>query len=133
MQYERSLNQVLRDFKALTTSDGKKDLAPTLVYVIFEVMRSRGLEIEKGNPEMVIVAIDNQKMMRLVKYKKGTDMSEQGEAGTMQRLDYTIPSNKEISWQHIAYEIEDITPEMVAAFLRVKQDNTNRQQMCVMN
>ena len=47
----------------LLTSDGKTELAPTLVYAVFEEMHNRGLEIEKGNPEIVINLMQDQKMI----------------------------------------------------------------------
>ena len=60
MQYEQSLNQVLYDFEMLLLmADGKTELALTLVYAVFEVMHSRGLEIEKGNPEIMINSIQD--------------------------------------------------------------------------
>ena len=55
VQYEQSLNQVLCDFEMLLLmTDGKNELALMLVYSIFDVMCSRGLEIEKENPEIMI-------------------------------------------------------------------------------
>ena len=59
-QYEQSLNQVLCDLKMLLKmSDGKTELALTLVYAVFDVMCTRGHEIEKGNPEIVINLIQD--------------------------------------------------------------------------
>ena len=73
VQYEQLLNQVLHDFEMLLLmTDGKNELAPMLVYSVFDVICSRGLEIEKGNPEIVINSIQDQKMTELVAYKKGT-------------------------------------------------------------
>ena len=52
----------------LVSADGKTELALTLVYAVFEVMCSRGLEIEKGNLEIVINSIQIQKITKLMAY-----------------------------------------------------------------
>ena len=89
VQYEQSLNQVLHDFEMLlVTLDGKTELAPTLVYAIFEAMCSRGLEIEKGNPEIMINSIQDQKMTKLVAYKKGAVESTEAASSNAQRIDF---------------------------------------------
>ena len=90
----------------IINSDGTRDTATTLVYSMFEVMRTRGLEVENANPEIVISAIEDKLMKKLVRDKKGQCEKEQTNCIT----DST--SSKELcSWQKVEYDIEDITPD----------------------
>ena len=74
VQYEQSLNQVLHDFEMiLLMTDGKYELVPTLVYSVFDVMCSRGLEIEKGNPEIMINSIQDEQKGTTVTTEQACD------------------------------------------------------------
>lgn len=65
--YERALNKVAKDVEVLLLkSDGKQDIATLPVYSMFEVMRTRGLEVDNANPEIIINAIEDVTMKKFM-------------------------------------------------------------------
>ena len=92
----------------ISASRGEMDIATPLVHAVFECVRSRGHEMEIGNLEIVLNAIKNIKMIHLVKFLKSAKDSNETSI-----LD-AEPSTEEIkTWQKVAYQIEEITPDDV--------------------
>lgn len=57
----------------LLKSEGTQDIASTLVYSMFEVIHTHGLEVDSANPELEINAIEDVTMKKLVRYTKGQE------------------------------------------------------------
>ena len=57
----------------LAKSSRHDNLASQLVYGTFDMICTRGLQVETGNPEIVLQSIMDHTMKRLVNYKKGID------------------------------------------------------------
>ena len=92
----------------IINSDSTQDIATTLVYSMFEVMRTRGLEVNNTNPEIVISTIEDKTMKELVQYKRGQCEEEQ-----MNCIMDSEPNKKLCSWQKVAYDIDDIMPDQI--------------------
>ena len=71
IQYERQLSKIINDVEmVLLTSNGNDDSATPFVYLLFEIMRTRGIKLEDANPKVVHRAISDHKMHKLVKVKQ---------------------------------------------------------------
>ena len=86
--------------------DGIQDIATTFMYSMFKVMRTCGLEVDNANPDIVIGAIQDKMMKQLVKFKRG-----QTEEGQTSSISCEVPDKELPSWQRVAYQLEDITPD----------------------
>ena len=49
--------------------NGTQDIATPLVFSLFKIMRTQGLEVDNANPEVVKDAIQDKTMKQLVKFK----------------------------------------------------------------
>ena len=92
----------------LSMSNKNTELALTLVYAVFNLMCSRGFEIKKGNPKIMINSIQDQKITKLGAYKKGTAETTQPAGGSTQRIHFKAPDKEVTPWQWVTYQIEDI-------------------------
>ena len=52
-------------------------------------------------------------MTKLVAYKKGTPESTEPASGKTQRIDFKRPDVQLTPWQQTAYDIGDITPDII--------------------
>ena len=70
VQYERQLSKIINDAEMmLLTSNGNDDIATPFVYSLFEIMRTRGVELEDANHEVVLRAISDHKMYKMKQIK----------------------------------------------------------------
>ena len=68
-------------------------------------------------------------MTKLVAYKKGTVETTESAGGSTQRIDFKAPDQEVIPWQWVAYQIEDITPDIIASLQRLFKNKAEEHEM----
>lgn len=72
--YERSMSQIIKDTEVLiNNSTGSTDIATPFVHSLFECLRSREVKIQIDNPEVVLQAIQDPNMKKIIRYRQKTE------------------------------------------------------------